>query len=155
VVAQDRLCGVFDRYKLDTAVLGCLARWRCLPDILRTPAASARVLYGSDWPFPANALVFWNRLHPLTLLDLMAERNLFLRDCRLKQALGVPPESFTLTADVLGLARGAMTVSALPTGASIPLASESADPSVYTTPTVRLLSAPILPISSWGSARVP
>jgi hypothetical protein len=54
-----------------------------------------------------SALVFWNRLHPQTLLDLMAEKNLFLRDFRLKQALGLPPESFVLAADVLGLDRQA------------------------------------------------
>jgi len=101
--SQPRLYG-------DTAVLGCLARWRCLPDVLSSPAVRPRILHGSDWPFPANALVFWNRLHPLTLLDLMAEQNLFLRDYRLKQALGVPPESFTLAADVLGLGRGALPV---------------------------------------------
>lgn len=89
----------------DTAVLGSLPRWRCLPDILNSPGASSRTLYGSDWPFPANALVFWNRLHPLTLLDLVTEKNLFLRDFRLKQALGLPPESFSLAADVLGLDR--------------------------------------------------
>ena len=94
----------------DTAVLGSLPRWRCLPGILNSPTAKPRTLHGSDWPFPANALVFWNRLHPLTLLDLMAEKNLFLRDFRLKQALGVPPESFTLAADVLGLGRGALPV---------------------------------------------
>ena len=87
----------------DTAVLGSLPRWRCLPDILNSPTVRPRTLHGSDWPFPANALVFWNRLHPLTLLDLMAEKNLFLRDFRLKQALGLPQESFTLAADVLAL----------------------------------------------------
>jgi hypothetical protein len=89
----------------DTAVLGSLPRWRCLPDILNSPTVRPRTLHGSDWPFPANALVFWNRLHPLTLLDLMAEKNLFLRDFRLKQALGLPPESFVLAADVLALDR--------------------------------------------------
>jgi hypothetical protein len=81
-------------------------RWRCLPDIL-SPAARPRMLHGSDWPFPANALVFWNRLHPLTLLDLMTEKNLFLRDFRLKQALGLPPESFARAADVLAVDREA------------------------------------------------
>jgi hypothetical protein len=76
-----------------------------LPDILNSPTVRPRTLHGSDWPFPANALVFWNRLHPLTLLDLMAEKNLFLRDFRLKQALGLPQESFTLAADVLAVDR--------------------------------------------------
>jgi hypothetical protein len=89
----------------DTAVLGSLPRWRCLPDILNSSAVKPRTLHGSDWPFPANALVFWNRLHPMTLLDLMAEKNLFLRDFRLKQALGLPPESFALAADLLEVGR--------------------------------------------------
>ena len=89
----------------DTAVLGSLPRWRCLPAILNSPVAGPRTLHGSDWPFPANALVFWNRLHPLTLLDLMTEKNLFLRDFHLKQALGLPPDSFALATDVLALDR--------------------------------------------------
>ena len=97
---QPRLVG-------DTAVLGSLPRWRCRRDIMNSPTARSRTLHGSDWPFPANALVFWNRLHPLTLLDLMSEKNLFLRDFRLKQALGLPQESFTLAADVLALDRDA------------------------------------------------
>ena len=84
-------------------MLGLLPRWRGLPDILNSPTVRARTLHGSDWPFPANALVFWNRLHPLTLLGLMAEKNLFLRDFRLKQALGMPPESFALALDVLAV----------------------------------------------------
>lgn len=78
----------------DTAVLGSQFRWRCIPDIVRTPSALPRILHASDWPFPANALVFWNRLHPFTLVALMAEENLFLRDLRLKQALGMPEDSF-------------------------------------------------------------
>ena len=87
----------------DTTVLGSLPRWRCIPEILSSPVARPRTLHGSDWPFPSNALVFWNRLHPLTLLDLMAEKNMFLRDFHLKQALGMPPESFALAADVLAV----------------------------------------------------
>jgi len=51
--------------------------------------------------------VFWNRLHPLTLLDPIAEKNLFTLDFRLKQALGLLPESFTLAAEVLALDRDA------------------------------------------------
>jgi hypothetical protein len=39
-------------------------------------------------------MVFWHRLHPFTLVELMAEKNLFVRDFRLKQALGMPPETF-------------------------------------------------------------
>jgi len=37
----------------------------------------------------------------------MAEKNLFLRDFRLKQALGLPQRSFSLAADVLAMDREA------------------------------------------------
>jgi len=82
------------RLYADTAVLGSQFRWRCIPEIVRTPSVLPRMIHASDWPFPANALVFWNRLHPFTLVGLMAEKNHFLRDLRLKQALGMPAESF-------------------------------------------------------------
>ncbi len=89
------------RLYADTAVLGSQFRWRCIPEIVRTPSVLPRMIHASDWPFPANALVFWNRLHPFTLVGLMAEKNLFLRDLRLKQALGMPAESFGRMAPLL------------------------------------------------------
>lgn len=89
------------RLYADTAVLGSQFRWRCLPEIVQTPAVVPRMLHASDWPFPANAMVFWHRLHPFTLVGLMAEENLFVRDLRLKQALGMPPDSFTRISRVL------------------------------------------------------
>lgn len=88
------LAAEYPRLYADTAVLGSQFRWRCLPAIVRTPSVLPRMIHASDWPFPANALAFWHRLHPLTLVGLMAEENLFLRDLRLKQALGLPVESF-------------------------------------------------------------
>jgi uncharacterized protein len=89
------------RLYADTAVLGSQFRWRCVPEIVRTPSVLPRVIHASDWPFPANAFVFWHRLHPFTTVRLMTERNLFLRDLRLKQALGLPVESFGRMAPVL------------------------------------------------------
>lgn len=53
-----------------------------------------RTIYGSDTPFPSNPLVFWNRLAPTKLLSLLSERNLFERNYRLQQALGLPAEVF-------------------------------------------------------------
>ena len=89
------------RLYADTAVLGSQFRWRCLPEILQTPAVLPRMVHASDWPFPSNAQAFWHRLDPLTLVRLIAEKNLFLRDLRLKQALGLPPESFSRMGDLL------------------------------------------------------
>ncbi len=86
----------------DTAVLASQFRWRSLPPIIQHPLAVTRTVQASDWPFPSNAFVFWHRLHPFTLVQLMAEKNLFLRDLRLKQALGLPADAFPRMSDVLG-----------------------------------------------------
>jgi hypothetical protein len=87
----------------DTAILGSLFRWRCVPEIVRTPGALPRMLHASDWPFPSNALVFWHRLHPFTVVGLMAEKNLLVRDFRLKKALGMPPGSFDQMSQLIPL----------------------------------------------------
>lgn len=92
----------YPRLYADTAVLGSQFRWRCVPSMVRTDSVLTRMLHASDWPFPANSLVFWHRLHPFTVVELMAERNLFVRDARLKFALGMPPESFERIGDMLG-----------------------------------------------------
>ena len=87
----------------DTAVLGDKFRWRCLPRMLAHEDVLERTIHGSDTPFPSNALVFWNRLSPGKLLSLATETNLFERDYRLKQALGLPPHVFERGAKLLRL----------------------------------------------------
>lgn len=94
----------FPNLYCDTAVLADKFRWRNLPRIIDTPEVLQRTIYGSDTPFPSNALVFWNRLRPPKLLSLVSEANLFERDFRLKQALGLPTEVFERGAKVLSLA---------------------------------------------------
>lgn len=88
----------------DTSILGSVTRWRCLRRLQAAPEALARAVHGSDFPFPSNALVFWNRLPRAELSKLLAERNLLERDYRLKQALGLPDAVFTRGAKLLGLA---------------------------------------------------
>ena len=78
----------------DTAVLASMLRWRSLPRILEKTAVLERLVHASDWPFPSNAMVFWNRLTPSQLLSLCAEANLFERDYQLKRALGLPAAVF-------------------------------------------------------------
>ena len=98
----------------DTAVLASMFRWRSLQRLLSDHEVMARVLHGSDYPFPSNAFVFWNRLAPWTTLRLATEGNLLERDYRLKLALGVPADVFTRGAALLADAAG----SASRTGAS-------------------------------------
>jgi predicted TIM-barrel fold metal-dependent hydrolase len=88
----------------DTAVLGDKFRWRNLPRLTSTAEVLERTIYASDIPFPSNALVLWNRLRPVELLSLLSETNLFDRNYRLGQALGLPPEVFERGAGILSLA---------------------------------------------------
>lgn len=96
-----RLVRQFPRLYCDTAVLADRFRWRTLPRILETPEVLERTIHASDFPFPSNALVFWNRLSLSQFLSLLSERNLLERDYRLKQALGLPPEVFLRGAKLL------------------------------------------------------
>ena len=86
---------------LDTSVLASMFRWRNLPRLLDTPEIVERAIHGSDYPFPANAAVFWNRLPAATITALLEEKNLLERDYRLKRALGFPDAVFTRGAELL------------------------------------------------------
>lgn len=96
------LIGRFPNLYCDTAVLASMFRWRNLPRILEEGTVLQRLIHGSDWPFTSNALVFWNRLAPLRLLSLCAERNLLERDYQLKRSLGIPNAVFERGAKLLG-----------------------------------------------------
>jgi len=89
------------RLYCDTSNLASMFRWRNLPRALAVPEIRDRLVYASDFPFPSNALVFWNRLAPPTLLRLLAERNLIERNYRLQLALGLPPDAFGRAARIL------------------------------------------------------
>jgi predicted TIM-barrel fold metal-dependent hydrolase len=98
------LVGMMRRYSelyCDTAVLASMFRWRNLPRMVSDPLVMSRTIHGSDYPFPSNALVFWNRIAGSDVVRLTAEKNLLERDLQLKRALQVPPEVFHRGADVL------------------------------------------------------
>ena len=99
------LVGRFPNLFCDTAVLASMLRWRSLPSILEESAVVERLVHASDWPFPSNAMVFWNRLRPNQMLNLCAETNLFERDYQLKRALGLPIEVFDRGARLLSQSR--------------------------------------------------
>jgi predicted TIM-barrel fold metal-dependent hydrolase len=89
-----------ERLFCDTAVLASAFRWRNLPRLLADEVVLGRTLHASDWPFPSNPAVFWHRLPPGSLAALSGEANLFTRDLRLKQALGLPAACFTRGSDL-------------------------------------------------------
>lgn len=99
----ERMVSQYPNLYGDTSILGSMMRWRNIPRLLKNPIARSRMIFGTDYPFASNALVFWNRLRPLTLLALCAERNLFERDLQLKRHLGLPASHFRLGAELLGL----------------------------------------------------
>jgi predicted TIM-barrel fold metal-dependent hydrolase len=96
-----RLMGRFPNLYCDTSFIASRLYWRAFPRLLEESAVLERTVYASDWPWPSNALVFWNRLTLGDLLSLCSETNLFERDYRLKQALGLPVEAFGRGAQLL------------------------------------------------------
>jgi predicted TIM-barrel fold metal-dependent hydrolase len=102
----DELIDLVPRYPnlyCDSAVLASMFRWRNLARILENSGVLDRLVHASDYPFPSNALVFWNRLHPSKLLELCSESNIFERDFQLKRALGLPTACFERGAFLLGV----------------------------------------------------
>ena len=80
----------FPNLYCDASYTASMFYWRELPRLLEESIVFQRIIYASDWPFPSNAFMFWNRLGMSRLLALCSETNLFERDYRLKQALGLP-----------------------------------------------------------------
>ncbi len=87
----------------DNSVMASMLRWRNLPEMLTHSGVLDRMVHGSDFPFPSNGLVFWNRLPPRLTGKLAQEKNLLERDLQLKRALGIPPAVFERGATLLGL----------------------------------------------------
>lgn len=77
----------------------------CLGEALTRPEFSGRLCYGSDFPLINTALVspwlFAHRLTPTQMRRLDELTNAWDRDIALKQALGVPPDVFSRTAQLL------------------------------------------------------
>jgi len=72
----------------DTAVLGSAGRERDFQRLLTDAKARERLLHGSDFPFPAFPLAFWDVIGPkAALLQLIP--NWLKQDFALKEALGI------------------------------------------------------------------
>jgi len=73
----------------DTSVLGSAGRVRDMSRVLADGAAKARLLHGSDFPFPAAPLAFAGKVGVLKAARLQAIDNLMEQDFALKEALGI------------------------------------------------------------------
>lgn len=98
-----RLIRRYPNLYCDNSVLAILLRYRVLPELLRDSGVVERMVHGSDFPFPPNAMAWWNRMQPRTTARLLQEQNLLERDLQMKRALGVPEAVFERGARLLGL----------------------------------------------------
>jgi hypothetical protein len=73
----------------DTAVLGSAGRVRDFQRLLADPEVSARLLHGSDFPFPATPLAFAGVVGLEKAVTLQAMTNAMEQDLALKDALGI------------------------------------------------------------------
>jgi hypothetical protein len=73
----------------DTAVLGTAGRVRDFGRLLEDPSVRARLLHGSDFPFPAAPMAFRARIGDEAAERIGRERNWLKKDLDLKEALGV------------------------------------------------------------------
>jgi len=106
----DRLLAMMTEYPnlyADISSLTQLNKLVFLGRLLPRDEARGRLLYGSDYPLVNTALISpwyytlnlgWRDLRRLSKIS-----NPFDRDVALKQALGMPPEVFTASAELLGV----------------------------------------------------
>jgi hypothetical protein len=85
----------------DTAVLGTPGRVRDFGLLLKDKMAAARLLHGSDFPFPCSPGAFSARIGSEEARKLELESNWLKRDLALKEALGVGVASARRGSDVL------------------------------------------------------
>ena len=104
----DRLVPLFAQYPnlyTDISSLTQLNKLGYLYESLAIPGLSARMLYGSDWPLQFFPLVSpWYQIGRIGFRDILAIGRLgnqWDRDVALKRAMGVPPEVFARSGELL------------------------------------------------------
>jgi hypothetical protein len=97
---------VYPNLAADLSTLTQINRRKYLRTVLNDERLHGRLMYGTDYPLTNTPLVTpWQYPLNLTLRqlwDLGRIRNSWDRDVRLKAALGVRPEVFTLSREYLG-----------------------------------------------------
>lgn len=98
---------VYPNLVADLSTLTQMNRKKHLPKVLNDDRLNGRLMYGTDYPLTNTPLVTpWQYPLNLTLRQLWQlgrTRNSWDRDVKLKAALGVRPEVFTLSREYLGL----------------------------------------------------
>ena len=77
------------------------SRFAHVPTLARDPEITARTLYGSDFPVPANAVYYVGRLGLRQIAALERLPNVIDRDVAIKRAFGYPEATLTRATAVL------------------------------------------------------
>ncbi len=106
----ERLLEMMPRYPNLVADLSTLTQWnrrKYLNTVLNDPRLEGRLMYGTDYPLTNTPLVtpwqYWRNLSFAQMWSLSRIRNSWDRDVRLKAALGVPAEVFTMSGRFLSI----------------------------------------------------
>ena len=98
---------IYPHLAADLSTLTQMNRRKYLRTVLNDGRLDGRLMYGTDYPLTNTPLVTpWQYPLNLTFRQLWEVgriRNSWDRDVRLKAALGVRPEVFTLSREYLGL----------------------------------------------------
>lgn len=107
--SHQRLLAMLDEFPnlyTDISSLTQINKIGYLVDILNTPGAADRLIYGSDWPlqfFPlVSAFYHWPDIDLSVAKSISQIDNKWDHDVALKKALGVPPSVFRRSAELLG-----------------------------------------------------
>lgn len=101
-----RLRSMLERYphlRVDNSGMANPSRFPSLARLADDPVFLERVLYGSDYPIPANAIYYLRRLGMRRVRELERVSNPLDRDIRIKRALGYPDDSLTRASALLPL----------------------------------------------------
>jgi predicted TIM-barrel fold metal-dependent hydrolase len=85
----------------DTSALTLITRWRTLQPIIENETVRPRLVNGSDFPLPPATTMYFGRLPLGVWWDAWKRENPLLREFIVKQALGMPAESFTRGYEIL------------------------------------------------------
>jgi predicted TIM-barrel fold metal-dependent hydrolase len=77
------------------------SRFAHVPKLAADPEITARTLYGSDYPVPANAFYYLGKLGPRKVWELERTANVVDRDVAIKRAFGYPEATLTRATRVL------------------------------------------------------
>lgn len=101
---RQELLNMLSTYKhlwVDNSGLCNPSRFLHVPTLAKESKITERMLYGSDWPVPANAFYFVKDMGFKKVLKIEREKNWIARDIAIKEFYGYPQSTYTNAHKVL------------------------------------------------------